>query len=537
MNKKKYKIKKNKKRIKKIRKNSSRSIINKYNKRKSIINKLENIENIIKDIDNQKEKLEIKQHNNFKMISIFILLLSFLTGFTLVFINYPFIEINGKKTITLEYQEEYKDEGATAVKLFNNISDKLIIFNNVDPTKTGTYSVVYAYQYLGFQIKKTRTVKVVDRTKPEINLKGPEEVKICPNKKYVEEGYEAHDEYDGNITDKVIITKQEDRIIYEIEDSSGNKNIKSRKITKLDTEKPQIVLNGTKIIYLTKGTSYNEPGYKATDNCDDNITNKVIINNPVNTNQLGTYNIEYKVTDSSNNTTIETRTVQVIEKKNNTSYNNQLSNSKSVIYLTFDDGPSNSITPKVLDILKSEDVKATFFVIFNCNNFDNLIRREYNEGHTVALHSYTHEYNTIYKSADNYFNDLNKIRNKVYKITGEYSNIIRFPGGSSNTISKKHSLGIMSLLTSQVRNQGYHYFDWNISSGDAGEVKSSKEVYNNVINNLIPNRSNVILMHDFDNNYYTLNALQDIIKYGKENGYTFSKITMDTPEIHHKVAN
>ena len=143
----------------------------------------------------------------------------------------------------------------------------------------------------------------------------------------------------------------------------------------------------------------------------------------------------------------------------------------------------------------------------------------------------------IYESVDNYFNDLTNIQNKVFKITGKKSFIIRFPGGSSNTVSKKYQLGIMSKLVNEVQNKGYHYFDWNIASGDAGGVKSSKEVYNNVIANLSKNRENIILMHDFENNYYTLNAIEDIIHYGKENGYIFKKITLDTPIVTHKVAN
>ena len=166
-----------------------------------------------------------------------------------------------------------------------------------------------------------------------------------------------------------------------------------------------------------------------------------------------------------------------------------------------------------------------------------MLKREYQEGHSIALHSYTHQYDIVYRSKDAYFNDLDQIRNKVYNTIGIYSNIIRFPGGSSNTISKKYCQGIMSEISKETESRGYHYFDWNVSSGDAGGVHSSDEVYQNVIKGLSHNRSNVVLMHDFENNYYTLNAIRDIIKYGKENGYTFSSITMDTPVVHHPIAN
>ena len=95
----------------------------------------------------------------------------------------------------------------------------------------------------------------------------------------------------------------------------------------------------------------------------------------------------------------------------------------------------------------------------------------------------------------------------------------------------------MTILTKEVTNNGYHYFDWNVLSGDAGDVSSSAEVYNNVTSALSHNRANVVLMHDFENNNYTLGALRDIIKYAKSNGYTFDKITENTKEVHHQVNN
>ena len=191
----------------------------------------------------------------------------------------------------------------------------------------------------------------------------------------------------------------------------------------------------------------------------------------------------------------------------------------------------------ILDILKDEGVKATFFVVNHSDSLNYLIKREYDEGHTVALHAYNHDYATIYTSLDNYFKDLEKIQAKVKRITGETSMIIRFPGGSSNTISRNYKKGIMTELTTEVVARGYHYFDWNVSSTDAGGVSSSEQVYNAVVTRLSPDRANVVLMHDFENNYYTLNALRDVIRYAKDNGYVFKRITMDTGMITHGVAN
>ena len=129
-----------------------------------------------------------------------------------------------------------------------------------------------------------------------------------------------------------------------------------------------------------------------------------------------------------------------------------------------------------------------------------------------------------------------KLREKIKKSTGYDSTIIRFPGGSSNTVSKFNP-GIMTKLTNKVLANGYRYFDWNIDSNDAGGAKNSDAVYNNVVKNLNKNRANVVLMHDFSGNNKTLNALESIINYGINNGYTFEKITTSTAMVTHNVNN
>lgn len=167
---------------------------------------------------------------------------------------------------------------------------------------------------------------------------------------------------------------------------------------------------------------------------------------------------------------------------------------------------------------------------------DYLIKRAYDSGHTIALHSYTHNYAKIYASKENYYADLKLISDKVEKITGEKSMIMRFPGGGSNTVSRKYQKGIMSELTKEVIEKGYRYYDWNVSSGDAGGAKNSDDVYNNVVKGLQKNRNNIVLMHDFSNSK-TVGALEAIIDYGLANGYIFDKIDMTTPMVRHGVNN
>ena len=280
---------------------------------------------------------------------------------------------------------------------------------------------------------------------------------------------------------------------------------------------------------MNLNSTFTEPGYTATDNCSDDLTNQVKVMGSVNVNQYGTYTLTYEVADANGNKTTIKRTVHVSEK---TDPNSGVSK-KGVIYLTFDDGPSSVTTGEILDILKEENVKATFFV--TNNGPDYLIKRIYDEGHTLALHTATHNYSKIYSSVNNYFDDLNKVSARVERITGYTSKIVRFPGGSSNTVSRRYCKGIMTTLSQELLGRGYRYYDWNVDSHDASNAKTKQAVYNNVTRNLSKSRVNMVLMHDIKTQ--TRDALRDIIKYGKENGYTFEKIDMNTYMVRQKIAN
>lgn len=466
------------------------------------------------------------------VISIIVVLL-LLIGLAIIFFWPPKFELNKSPKIELAYGEKYQEPGFKVTKFGKDYTKKVKVKNKINKNKLGTYDIIYEVKINGITYKKTRKVKLVDKEKPVITLTGNENVTVCPNAEYQEEGYKAIDNYDGDITDKVKITKEENKITYSVKDTSGNITKITRTITKEDKTLPEITLKGnsTETIYL--GNTWKEPGYTASDNCDNDITNSVVTSGTVNSNKLGTYKITYTVKDLSGNQTIATRTVKVISKPSNQGSQITPSNQKGIIYLTFDDGPNEGTTNVILDILKEESVPATFFV--TNKGPDYLIKREYDEGHTVGLHTASHNYATVYKSADSYYNDLKQVQDRVKRITGYESKIIRFPGGSSNTVSKKYSSGIMTFLTKDVVNKGYRYYDWNISSGDAGETTSASGVYNNVIRSLSKNKANMILMHDIKP--YTRDALRNIIKYSKNNGYTFAKITMSTPMITHHVNN
>jgi peptidoglycan/xylan/chitin deacetylase (PgdA/CDA1 family) len=204
------------------------------------------------------------------------------------------------------------------------------------------------------------------------------------------------------------------------------------------------------------------------------------------------------------------------------------------IYLTFDDGPSPN-TPRIISILNSYGIKATFFV--KNTSYNGYMKDIVDNGNVIALHSYTHDYKRIYSSDEAFYQDLQDISDLVYLQTGVRSNIMRFPGGGSNTVSKKYSPGIMTRLTQGVADRGYIYYDWNCSSGDAIKNTVPKDT---IVANCkrVPAAKNVIvLLHDTDAKGTTVEALPEIIEYYQSCGYTFSTITADTPPVHHKVNN
>ncbi len=439
----------------------------------------------------------------------------------------PSIYLVGKDKLELNVGDTYKEKGYHASFMFKDVSSHVKVSSNIDVNKIGNYEVKYELKEKNYYALKIRKVSVVDKEAPKIELKGERKVSVCPDQKYEEEGYTATDNYDGDVTEKVKINISKDKISYKVSDKSKNEGFIERKIVYEDKEAPLLTLNGGDVT-ITVGSNYEELGYKAIDKCEGDITSKVVVSGEVNKDMVGEYKLNYKVEDNFGNVSDVTRTVKVVKQV--------LNGSGKTIYLTFDDGPSRTITPEVLKILREENVPATFFVINHDDSLNYLIKEENDEGHTVALHSFSHNYSYVYSSVSNYFEDLYAIQNKVEGIIGKKSTIIRFPGGSSNTVSRRYSLGIMTILTNEVTNKGFTYFDWNVSSGDAGEARSSDDVYRNVTSSL-KYQNNVVLMHDFEGNYKTLNALRDIIKYGKQNGYTFSAINTSTFPSHHGINN
>lgn len=204
------------------------------------------------------------------------------------------------------------------------------------------------------------------------------------------------------------------------------------------------------------------------------------------------------------------------------------------VYLTFDDGPSSN-TDKILDILNEYGVKATFFVCGN-ERYMEEYQRIADEGHTLGMHSYSHKFREIYQSTEAFVDDMNRLHDYLYEVTGVDSKIIRFPGGSSNTICENE---VMQELIAYLAQEGMPYFDWNVSSGDAASSYISAErIAKNVLDNVWKYDSVIVLLHDASNKDTTVEALPMIIEKILESEDTvLLPITEDTTPIQHVQAN
>ena len=206
---------------------------------------------------------------------------------------------------------------------------------------------------------------------------------------------------------------------------------------------------------------------------------------------------------------------------------------EKVVYLTLDDGPSQN-TQKVLDILDKYNAKATFFVTGAMPEYKDMVKKAYDKGHTIGMHTYSHDYAKVYASVDSYFQDLDQVAQIVKEEIGYVPCFIRFPGGSSNTISASYCKGIMSTLTKEVQARGYQYYDWNGSSGD-GAVRTTEQLVAQATS--FHDNNIILLSHDSAAKDTTVEALPQIIEYYQSQGYVFKALDLDSYVAHHGVNN
>lgn len=399
-----------------------------------------------------------------------------------LFVFTPSLNLRGGDYVTVEAGLSFDDKGAFIRFLgFIELPTDFEIEGFVDSSKIDNYTLKYTARHFGRKLSCVRNVSVKDTKSPVINLVAPNESSLVTTiSKWEDPGYSAEDAFEGELTDKVKVEMIPDTeskvctVIYRLSDSSGN-TAEAKRTFKF--EKADIQSGG-------ENKEITKPA----------------------------------TPDSDANTTV--------------------SDGDSVIYLTFDDGPSAGVTPRILDTLLANNVKATFFIINYSDTNKTLVKRAIDEGHSVGIHGYSHSYDVIYASDEAFIDNITKLHDRLLSDFDYDSKLMRFPGGSSNSISAKHNTGIMSRLCPKMESLGYAYFDWNVSSGDADEkTASAYYIVNGVTSGVKKGRANVVLMHDSSTKTTTADALQEIIDFGKKNGFTFSALQHNSPTAHHRINN
>ncbi|MDO4465942.1 MAG: polysaccharide deacetylase family protein [Bacillota bacterium] len=472
----------------------------------------------IRKFESKKTKKKKKRLRLF----IYLLLLLLLTGgvsLILYTLKNPII-VNPLKT-KISIENTYDPYEAISFVLFGNKED-VKAETNVDTSKIGKYKTTYTFKDHKIDIP----VQVVDNVSPVLVLQEytTDEVEKVKPESFIKEIQDTS-EVKTKIKKEHKIKKGEYEVTIEAEDEYGNKTTGIATLyRKKDTTAPTFTTELSEVIFYE-----NEPfdyleNVQVTDDLDTNP--KIETNADEIVAGPGDYTLTYTAKDRSGNTTQAIRIVHIEEIPEE---------NQRIVYLTFDDGPSNN-TERVLDILAQYQVKATFFVTGNGQSRNDLIQRAHNEGHTIGLHTYSHDY-AIYQSEETYFNDLNAVSNMVYDLIGIHPNVIRFPGGASNTVSANYCQGIMSRLVNAVGERGFYYFDWNVSSSDAsGDNVDTEQIVASSTSGSAYDHV-VLLMHDTDAKGTTVEALPRIIEYYRDQGYIFKGLSYRSPECHHGVNN
>nr|MBQ6241036.1 polysaccharide deacetylase family protein [Lachnospiraceae bacterium] len=454
----------------------------------------------------------------------------------------PAIELEGPRHILTEDPEEYEEAGyAAADRRDGDLTDRVCRTVRPLPNGPGLLLRYTVRDSSGNTASAARLIHLADFEPPVVQLAGAADITLPLDGTFTEPGYSAWDSRDGDLTGKVQVEKAagdgdpEEVYIYTytVTDSFGNRGEAQRIVRYRDMVAPVITLRGDSSVTLEFGQSFEDPWATAEDNLEGDISARIQVSGGVDVNQAGTYTLTYSVTDSYGNTGSATRQVTVKAKPTPTPPTPVTPvTGEKIVYLTFDDGPWQ-YTEHLLEVLARYNVKATFFVTNQFPGYSWLLAREAEAGHTVAMHTATHNFNQVYSSEQAYFDDLSTIENIVAQQTGRWPKMLRFPGGSSNQASSFNP-GIMTRLTQEVLARGYQYFDWNVTSGD-GSYLAADQVVANVINGISTKDVSIVLMHDI--NPPVAEATERIIQWGLNNGYTFLPLQWSSPPCHHTVFN
>lgn len=426
---------------------------------------------------------------------------------------------------TIEYNSgETFDSLDNLKSLYFGSSDNITVTGNVDVNTIGTYPVTYTYKNKDYDF----TVEVSDTKGPDLTVKNysTDTVEELTADDFVESISDAS-QYSYSLDSSA---DQKEAGTYNVSvtavDEHGNETVKTAKLTRTaDTQAP-VLDDFEETRTMLQGNNVKIMNYAIEDNLDENPS-IVADTSQVNTDVPGDYTVTYTTVDRSGNQNVYTQTLTV---ESNPDYG------KNIAYFTFDDGPSENTLP-ILDILDQYGAKATFFVTGLNPDYYDVMKEIVNRGHTIALHTYSHDYASLYASDEAYFEDLQKISDLVYEETGVVADCIRFPGGSSNEVSKEYNEGIMTRLVQEVQDKGYQYFDWNADSTDASGIGvPAATIIANATSYIGPQNVN-ILFHDANGKETTVEALPEILEAYQEAGYVFRGVDNEGFAPHHGVNN
>lgn len=466
--------------------------------------------------------MEKQIKKKYMLIGLLSVLLCIMLGI-LFLITLPALKV--EKSVNVQVNSKFDPLSIVEKVRDGSIEDVKVDTKKLNLKKVGEYTIIYKLHDEEYEVE----VNVVDEKAPVFDVvKGESDAGIELDPASLVKNVKDDSKTTVSFKKKVNFKKEGvvDCIVV-VKDAYGNEAEKETTIKIYPKDEIAPVIKGDKKVSINVGMEFDPLNLMSvSDNQTKNIKLKVV-KNTVDTSKEGTYYVEYEAVDRSLNKATFKKEVKVIKRR-------ATFGGENVVYLTFDDGPSY-ITPKILDILDRYNVKATFFVVgFNANYF-NYIKEAYDRGHTIALHTYSHDY-SIYSSSETYFNDLNRISDLVYDLIGYRSPYIRFPGGSSNMISSSYATGIMSKLTQEVRDKGYQYYDWNVSSADAsGNGVPASTIIDSATN--CSGGTAMILFHDANGKETTVEALPAIIEHYLNLGYTFKGIDETTSGFHHGVNN
>ena len=437
-------------------------------------------------------------------------------GIGIYFMTRPAVSFN-ESTQDIEINSTYNPMSFIK-KVRGNKSDVTVDDSKVNVKKLGKYKITYTLNKKNYVLN----VEVVDTKKPTFKVvnkavevgtkvKASEFVTDIKDETKTKTYFKKDVSFDKEGTQKVTVV---------VEDQGGNKTEKevNVKVVK-DTKAP--LLAGLQNYDTTVGSNIDfMKGITVEDDFDKNP--KVTVDSSkVDFGKAGTYKVIYTTKDKSGNERKYTQTVIV----NNPRPANAIAPSgEKIVYLTFDDGPSQSVTPLILDVLKQENVKATFFVLGTNTKYNpDLIKREFEEGHYIANHGYTHKYSTVYASPEATLDEYNFTQQAIRDALGNQnykSKVFRFPGGSNGGYYHTAKQNSKAFL----RENGIVHLDWNCLSKDAEGANTKEALMQNIIDTMGDKDSVVILMHDASDKILTYEMLPELISYLRDKGYKFQTI-------------